>query len=737
MASELSGTTSTPSGKHKSPSARRPKLFTFAAVLVVAWLAVGGVGGPLFGKLEEVQQNDSAAFLPSSAESTRAQELLATFDTSGAADVLPLTIAFEKGAPGFTDAEIGQLIGVVLKASTSGEAAKVVKQVAVNGMAVPAVFPATPEQAVSALSKDREAFVAVVNLDSQKIEDLGGFAEVPLVVDEISAQVSEPLPNVRGYVTGPAGFFAELGRAFAGIDGRLLQITLAVVAVILLLVYRSPFLWIFPLMSSVFALSGAIIGVYYLAKAGWLDLNGQSQGIMFVLVLGAATDYALLLVARYREELTKHESKYTAMGQALRASWEPIVASAGTVIAGLMCLLLSDLSSNASLGPVSAIGIVFAVIASLTFLPAVLVLFGRFLFWPFVPRYGSEIAEARGVWAKVARGVGRRPRRSWLMVTALLVVAAAFVPTLRAEGLSTADTFTNKNNPAVVGLRVLEKHNLVPPTPDATIVVSAAKADAVRQSARDVGDVAIAEVRQTQDGTQALVVNGLALVDVTFSNTISNSEKLAALGVVRAEVKRADPTALVGGDTAIDFDVQKASRHDRNLIIPVALLVITIILMLLLRSILAPLLLLGTVVLSFASALGISALLFNHVFDFAGADTSFPLFAFVFLVALGIDYNIFLMTRVREESKRMGTRPGVLVGLAVTGGVITSAGIVLAATFSALAVIPIVFLAQVGLTVSLGVLLDTLLVRSILVPALVHDIGKNVWWPSRLAKADA
>lgn len=715
-------------------SQRRPKLFTFAAVLVVAWLAVGGVGGPLFGKLEEVQQNDSGAFLPASAESTRAQELLTTFNTSGAGDVLPLTIAFEKSATGFTDADIQQLIGVVLKASTSGEAAKVVKQVQFNGVNVPAVFPATAEQAASAVSKDREAFVAVVNLDPQKIEELGGFAEVPLVVDEIAAQVSEPLPNIRGYVTGPAGFFAELGRAFAGIDGRLLQITLAVVAVILLLVYRSPFLWIFPLLSSVFALSGAIIGVYYLAKAGWLDLNGQSQGIMFVLVLGAATDYALLLVARYREELTKHESKYTAMGQALRASWEPIVASAGTVIAGLMCLLLSDLSSNASLGPVSAIGIVFAVIASLTFLPAVLVLFGRFLFWPFVPRHGGELAETRGIWAKVASGVGRQPRRSWLTVTALLIVAAAFVPTLKAEGLSTADTFTNKNNPAVVGLRVLEKHDLVPPTPDATIVVAADKADAVRQSARDVGDVAIAEVRQIQGGAGPLVVDGLALVDVTFSNTISNSEKLSSLGVLRTEVKKADPTALVGGDTAIDFDVQKASRHDRNLIIPVALIVITGILMLLLRSILAPVLLLGTVVLSFASALGISALLFNHVFDFAGADTSFPLFAFVFLVALGIDYNIFLMTRVREESKRIGTRPGVLLGLAVTGGVITSAGIVLAATFSALAVIPIVFLAQVGVTVSLGVLLDTLLVRSILVPALVHDIGKKVWWPSALAK---
>ena len=711
------------------------------ALVVVVWFGISGVGGPLFGQLASVQENDNASFLPASAESTEVVRRLEAFADRGAASTLPVTVAFERadGAP-LTPADLAAIASSIQRAVAASEVAKTIAEVDVApGVRVPSVFPATPEQAPAALSANGRAYFTLINLDTEKLEALGSFEEIPLVVDQITEQVAEPNAHVRGYVTGAGGFFAELGRAFEGIDEELLLTTLAVVAVILLLVYRSPLLWILPLISGVFALSLSIIFVYNLAKNGVLDLNGQSQGILFVLVLGAATDYALLIVARYREELTLHEDKYAAMRAAIKGAWEPIAASAGTVIAGLLMLLLSDLSSNASLGPVAAVGIVAAFVTSLTFLPAALLLFGRRIFWPFIPRYGDTLRQERALWGRIASYVGRRPRSSWIAVSLLLVVAAGFVSTLKAEGLSTADTFTNQNNQAVVGLRILERNGLIPPTPEVTVVGEVGQIEALRDAAAGVDNVAIATVRTTADATgqqQILTADGVALLDVTLANDIDNSARLATVPQLREELKAVSASAIVGGEVAVDYDVQQASARDRAIIIPAALAVITLILMLLLRSILAPILLLATTVLSFGSALGISALLFNEVFGFAGADTSFPLFAFVFLVALGIDYNIFLMTRAREESVRMGTRAGTLKALTVTGGVITSAGVVLAATFAALAVIPIVFLAQVGVTVALGVLLDTFIVRSLLVPALVHDIGPKVWWPSKLARAE-
>jgi putative drug exporter of the RND superfamily len=725
-------------GVHRKPSNRRPRLFTIVLLVVVAWLAIGGIGGPLFGQLSSVQENDNSAFLPASAESTRALELQQKFADQGGGSALPVTVAFERQDGGtIGPVEVQAMLRAVQRAVSTGMAAETVKRIDFAGQSLPLVFPATAEQAQGALSRDREAFVAVITLDLDKVRALGGFEAITEVIDEISAAVQNPSPGIAAYVTGPGGFFAELGRAFGDIDGRLLRTTLTVVAIILLIVYRSPFLWVLPLFSALLALSLSIIAVYHLAKNGILDLNGQSQGILFVLVLGAATDYSLLLIARYREELTRHASKYVAMRAALRGAWEPIAASAGTCIAGLLCLMLSDLSSIASMGPVAAVGIAAAFIASLTFLPASLLLFGRKLFWPFIPHLGSEVIGTKGIWAKVSGLVGRRPNWSWVSVTLLLVIAAGFTTTLKADGLDNEDTFVNQNNPAVVGLRVLERHDLVAPTPDVTIVTPVESAGAVRSAAGAVGSVELATLRPApggEPGSAPIVAEGLTLVDVTFVGGLSNEQRQQTVRDLRSAMDFVESTALVGGRAAIDLDVQDASRRDRLVIIPTVLVVITIILAMLLRSILAPILLLGTVVLSFAATLGICALLFNNVFGFAGADASFPLFAFVFLVALGIDYNIFLMTRVREESLKIGTRQGTLVALAVTGGVITSAGIVLAATFSALAVIPIVFLAQIGVAVALGVLIDTFIVRSILVPALVYKIGPAVWWPSALAK---
>lgn len=717
---------------------RRPRSFTFAALMVVAWLALGGIGGPLFGELNKVQKNDNSEFLPAKAQSAQAQKVLESF-SEGSGD-LPFTLSFEKQTK-LTPVDVAAIMAAVDKAAKDPKVAPYLATRTFNGVTVPYIFPASPQMAAAATSKDGEAFAALVFINFKKLSDAEGFNAIEDISSAMAKYVQDVAPGVSGYVTGAGGLFAELAKVFGELDTKLLLATLIVVALILLIVYRSPFLWVLPLVSSMFALCLSVVAVYALAKNDIIKLNGQSQGIMFVLTLGAATDYSLLLISRYREELRRHESKYDAMRVALRASWEPILASAGTVAVGLMCLTFSQLKSNAALGPTGAIGVIAAFIASMTFLPAVLLLVGRRVFWPFIPKHGSELAEIRGVWAKVARLVGRRNTAAAVVTGLALAALCAFIPTLKAEGVSSIDTFVNKDNAAVAGFRVLERHGLVPPAPDAEVVARAGSLTAVQAAAAAVPGVGAARVRLTLDPVTKQPVPALnkdgsyGVVEVTYDVSESDTSAQATTAALREKlnvISGAD--ALVGGNAGAQYDVQQASRHDRKVIIPIVLLVITVILALLLRSLLAPLLLIGTVVLSFGATLGVCALVFNHVFKFAGADSSFPLFAFVFLVAVGIDYNIFLMTRVREESLKEGTRDGTLHALAVTGAVITSAGVVLAATFSVLGILPLVFLAEIGFAVAFGVLLDTIIVRSLLVPALVHRMGKIVWWPSRLAR---
>jgi len=717
---------------------RRPKSFTFAALMVVAWLALGGIGGPLFGELNKVQKNDNSEFLPAKAQSAKAQKVLETF-REGSGE-LPFTLSFEKQT-NLTPSDVAAIMTAVNNAAKDPKVAPYLATRTFNGVTVPYIFPASPQMAAEATSKDGKALAALVFINFKKLSDAEGFNAIEDISAAMARYVQQVAPGVSGYVTGAGGLFAELAKVFGELDTKLLFSTLIVVALILLIVYRSPFLWVLPLVSSMFALCLSVVAVYALAKNDIIKLNGQSQGIMFVLTLGAATDYSLLLISRYREELRRHESKYDAMRVALRASWEPILASAGTVAVGLMCLTFSQLKSNAALGPTGAIGVLAAFIASMTFLPAVLLLVGRRVFWPFIPKHGSELAEIRGVWAKVARLVGRRNTAAATVTGLALAALCAFIPTLKAEGVSSIDTFVNKDNAAVAGFRVLERHDLVPPAPDAEVVARAGSLTAVQSAAEAVPGVGVARVRLTLDPATKQPVPALnkdgsyGVVDVTYDVSESDTSAQATTAALRAKVNGiSGADALVGGNAGAQYDVQQASRHDRKVIIPIVLLVITVILALLLRSLLAPLLLIGTVVLSFGATLGVCALVFNHVFKFAGADSSFPLFAFVFLVAVGIDYNIFLMTRVREESLKEGTRDGTLHALAVTGAVITSAGVVLAATFSVLGILPLVFLAEIGFAVAFGVLLDTIIVRSLLVPALVHRMGKIVWWPSRLAR---
>ena len=534
-------------------------------------------------------------------------------------------------------------------------------------------------------------------------------------------------------MTGPAAFTADLSKAFNGLDGVLLVVAFGVVALILVVVYRSPILPFLVLLSAGLALSVATVFVYYLAKAGTISLNGQSQGILFILAVGATTDYSLLLVARYREELRGHEHAWDAMRVALRACREPIAASGGTVILGLLCLLISSVKTLSAIGPVSALGIAASIGVSLTFLPAVLVLLGRTSFWPFRPRLGSARPEGAGAWGRIAGGVAARPRRFWLTAGAALIVLAAFFGTFQANGIGAQNLILGSSE-AKTGATVAAAHFPAGAGDPAIIVVTPADAPRAAAIARQVDGVSAVTPGALDSSGRPKVVDGQTLLDVitrTASSGTAAQQTITRLrGALRSAGLRQSP---VGGTAAAGLDVRNVTAKDRDIIIPVVLALIFLVLAALLRAVLLPLLVVIANVLSYGATIGLSALFFNHVFHFAGSDPSIPLIGFVFLVALGVDYSIFLMTRTREETiRRGGTHDGVRAGLANTGGVITSAGLVLAATFTALAVIPVIFLAQIGFIVATGVLIDTFIVRSLLLPALAEDVGYRIWWPSRL-----
>ncbi|RJK94239.1 MMPL family transporter [Vallicoccus soli] len=678
-----------------------------ALVLGVFLLVVAPVAGTLSGKLTSVTENDQAAFLPDSAESTRSLELETAF--AGDQDI-PALLVWER--PG----------GLAPEDLAAVEEA-LARVAAVDGLAGP-VSPPVP-------SEDGEAVQAVVPLPG----DNSAFETLPGVVEDIAAAAA--VDGLPSYVTGPGGQFADFAAAFEGIDGRLLVTTVSVVLVILLLIYRSP-VFVPVLLSAGIALVVAQAVVYLLADADVLTVDGQSQGILSVLVLGAGTDYALLLISRFKEELHREDSWSRAMRTALRGAFPPILASAATVILGLLCLLLSDLNSNKSLGPVGAIGIAASLLAMTVLLPALLMVAGRYWFFPFVPRHDEVVDHDRGFWGRVAGLVGRRARAVAAVTTVVLAGAALFTTQLDASGLTTEEQFTTEVD-SVAGQEVLARHFPAGTGVPVSVIGPQEEADRLVDVVAGVPGVAQAALRTpSPDGTgEPVVVDGQVQVQALLEDA---SDSPAAEGTVlrlRSAVDEVGTDVLVGGGTAVLYDVQQESARDTRVIIPAILVVVFLVLTVLLRSLLAPLLLVATVVLSFLATLGVCALVFEHVFGFAGADPSFPLFAFVFLVALGIDYNIFLMTRVREESQVLGTRRGTLVGLAVTGGVITSAGVVLAATFSALGVLPLVFLAELGFAVAFGVLLDTLVVRSLLVPALVHELGDRTWWPVGLRREPA
>ncbi|MET8482378.1 MMPL family transporter [Streptomyces tendae] len=699
---------STPS--HPPRSARRAR-WLVPVLLLLVWLVVGGALGPYAGKLGEVATNDQASFLPRSAESTRVVDAQKAFQQD---ETLPVIVVWTADGDGDAAVTAHQQAATRSVAGLEGD----------PGI-VGSASPALP-------SDDGEALQAVVQVEP----DLG--ERLPDVLADIGDAAGQ-VPGTRAQLAGPAASQADLSDAFAGIDGLLLAVALITVLVILLLVYRSVLLPLVIILSAVFALALSCAIVYALADRDVVRVDGQVQGILSILVIGAATDYALLLTARFREELARHPDRFGAVRAALRDSWGAVVASAATVALGLLALLLSDLTNNRALGPVGAIGIVCSVLSTLTFLPAVLVLLGRVAYWPAKPVRSGDPEAGHRLWHRVAALVDRAPRRIWAVSLAALLACAAFAPTLSSKGVPLDEIFVN-DTPSVAAQQTLAEHFPGGSGNPAVVIAEADRLDPVLRAARDTDGVAsaapVTDSGRPGAGTP-LVVDGRVRIDATLQAPADSDAAKSTVVRLRAavhEVPGAD--ALVGGYTAQQYDTQETAGEDRTLIVPVVLAIILVILILLLRSLLLPVLLVATVALNFLATLGVSALVFTHVFGFGGTDASVPLYGFVFLVALGVDYNIFLMSRVREEALRHGVREGILRGLTATGGVITSAGVVLAATFAALGVIPLAFLVQIAFIVAFGVLLDTLVVRSLLVPALARDIGAVAWWPGRLGHRD-
>lgn len=682
-----------------------------SVLVLLAWLAVSGIGGPTFGKLSEVTSNDQATFLPATAESTLAGEWVADFTDSSEIPALVVGEFDEE----FDEQALAGFEGLVEEMGTVEGVAQVIGPVP---------------------SEDMRAVQHIVLIDTEAVEADTAVEQLREIVAPESGD--GPIAGTTLHVTGPAGLSADLAGAFAGIDGLLLAVALGVVLVILVIVYRSVLLPLVVMLSSIAALCAAILVVYHMAGAGWIQLNGQAQGILAILVIGAATDYALLLVARHREELTRSRSVWAAISAAWKGSFGAITASASTVAIALLCLLVSDLNSNRSLGPIAATGIAFAWLSALTMLPALLYCLGRAAFWPSRPKVDAETHAERGVWAKVARMVEAAPRKVWAVTAVLLFLGAVWVPTLKADGVAQSDLILGASD-AKDGQAVLSDHFDAGSGSPTTVIVPEERADETLELVVATDGVADATLT-AEDGSPAgippsnaepAVLDGRVYIQATLEDA---ADSVAAEGTVvdlRERLHALDDSILVGGPTATDIDSNATAERDLTVIIPLVLVVVLVILVVLLRAILLPVLLVLATVLSFGTAMGTAALVFNHVLDFPGADPSVPLYGFVFLVALGIDYTIFLMTRAREETPRIGTRAGVLKALRVTGGVITSAGVVLAATFAALAVIPLMFMVQLAFIVAFGVLVDTLIVRSLLIPGLVVDVGPAVWWPLR------
>ncbi len=663
------------------------------AVTVVAAAAVLAVGSGSSG------DTIPGVGLPDSAESVRAATIAG--ELPGAEGTAAIFVYSREGADGalerLDDADL---------AAVADSAARLAERS--SGGFVP---PPT-------VAEDGTVALVVVPLD--EITDADAQAERAV---ELRDTAREGLPDgLTALLTGPEGFAVDIAGVFAGADITLLIVTVIVVAVLLLITYRSPVLWLIPL--AVVGLADGVAGVAAtrVAAMAGLELDASVKGILSVLVFGAGTNYALLLIARYRDELRSTPDRRAAMSIALRSAAPAIIASGGTVTLSLLTLLTAELEGNRALGLACAVGVVVAMLFALTALPALLVGFGRWLFWPAIPRVGDVPASERGVWRALGDRVARRPAVV-ASVGAVVLLGLALGCLGIQVGLTQTERFTAVPE-AVLGQRVITDAFPGGTATPAFVVAEEAAADEVLAAAEAVDGVASARIAEA-DG-------GIVKVEVVLDAEAESEAAFATIRALREAVHAVDGAdAAVGGIDAQALDVAVAQQGDQDRAIPLILAVVFLVLVLLLRALVAPVILLLTVVASFFASLGAGWLLFSGALGFPAIDTSVVLFSFLFLVALGVDYNIFLVTRAREEARDHGTKEGMIRALASTGGVITSAGILLAAVFAVLGVLPLITLTQIGIIVCIGVLIDTLLVRTLIVPSLAVLAGERFWWPGR------
>jgi len=680
-----------------------------------AWvtLLIGLVfAGLAFGPLNfEGEDTTPTAGLPDSAESVQVANLLAELPASdNTAAFVVYTSASE-----LTETQLVWLQGEfdpAVMMPTGGANEKFVEftNLEVNG-----------EKFVPPAVISEDGTTALINVPLEITED---FALTASRIDSMRELAKVDMPTgLSVYVTGPEAFLKDVGSIFEGANFTLLAFTAAVVILLLLITYRSPVLWIVPL-SVVLVADGmaGILGSRVAELLGYVP-DASVTGIVAVLVLGAGTNYALLLISRYREELLVTEDRHRAMATALRGAGPAILASGGTVAAALLLLLLAEIEGRQVLGILAGVGILVAMIAGLFILPAAVVVAGRGLFWPFVPKFGGKSPFEKSIWARLGRQVSKRPIAIASMGIVVLAALASGGIGIKT-GLSATEVFIEKPE-AVVGQEVLSNSFAAGAAAPTIIVARAGYEEQVVAAAERVNGV---------DSVELGATNGsITRINVVLDAEPNSAAASTAIENLR-EVMKALPTeamALVGGEDATYLDQRDATARDQALLVPLILLVVFLILVVLLRSLAAPIYLLIAVVGSFFSAVGASWLIFEYIFGFPALDLTVLILSFLFLVALGVDYSIFLVTRAQEEARTLGTRAGMQKALGATGGVITSAGILLAAVFAVLGVLPLIALAQVGTIVCIGVLLDTLLVRTVIVPAIAFTAGRHFWWPRK------
>ena len=675
--------------------------------MVIVWVIAIVLLEPLASGLSKVTDDTASAYLPASAASTRVAELQqAAQHGPGQPETDTAVVLFTRGN-GLTAADLATVR--TARAAVAGLAGHV------RGLAA----PGPPRRSADGQA---DAFTADVTAPASNVTSIDTDA-VRAIQRAVSGPASRAGPGLHATVTGSAALNAA-GGISSKTQTKLLLAALIIVVIILLLVYRSPLLWLFPLFGAIGAIVVAKAATHGLASAG-LTVSSLSAAILTVLVLGAASDYALLLTHRYREELRHHAATEDAMAAALRRTVPTLAASAATVICAMICLLAAESASLHGLGPVGAVGIAAALLAQVTFLPALLLVSGRVAFWPRVPRAGQAGHEESRLWSGIGNRVARHP--GWVTLVAALLLGGVCA-TLAAVHVSNNPLDTVKGHPSsVTGANLLAEHYGPGINDPLTVLARPGDASAAAAAARATHGVAAIAASGP--------VGGYASYSVTLSVPPYGAAGSAAIQNLRSHLDHAAPGSLVGGGPAIQYDITQAARHDTLLLFPLVFAVIFVIIAILLQAIVAPLVLVASTALSFAAAFGLADLVWRHGFGYAGVEAQLPLYIFIFLVALGVDYNIFLSARIREEARTLGTRQGTLRGLGVTGGVITAAGLVMAGTFAALAQLPSVPVAEVGIAVAVGVLLDTLLVRTVLVPAALLTLGDRAWWPSRPAGA--